>query len=107
PPVEAGDDPLAWHPITPLPPHSTRRRRRLDVWDDDDGVARADCYFRDSHFDDQSVETVVHEWRVTAELDPDALVFSACEAERGPLPFGECPGATASAGRLVGMSVDG
>jgi hypothetical protein len=106
PAVEQGDDPLAWHAITGLPPHSTRRRRRLDLWEDG-GVTRVDCYFRDSHFDDDAIETVVHEWRVTATLDPATLTFTTCEADRGPLPFGECPGAAASAGRLVGTPIAG
>jgi hypothetical protein len=106
PAVEAGDDPLAWHPLADLPPQSTRRRRRLDVWEHE-GVAHADCFFRDSHFDADALETVVHEWRVTAALDADSLVFTSSEAEMGPLPFGECPVAGASAGRLVGLPVEG
>jgi hypothetical protein len=76
------------------------------VWEDGTAV-NVDCFFRDSHFDDDDVETVVHEWHVAAALDADSLTFTECEADMGPLPFGECPGAIASAGRLVGASVDG
>lgn len=106
PVVEAGDDPLAWHELQLLPPHSTRRRRRLDVWEDD-VLARVDAFFRDSHVDEHRVETVVHEWRVHAAVDPETRKFVSSDAEMGPLPFVECPGAGASAGRLVGVPVDG
>lgn len=106
PVVEAGDDPLAWHELQHLPPHSTRRRRRLDVWEDD-GLARIDAFFRDSHVDEHRVETVVHEWRVHAAVDPETREFVSSAAEMGPLPFLECPGAGASAERLVGVPVDG
>jgi hypothetical protein len=104
PAVECNGDPLAWHPIDALPPWSTRRRRRLDVWDEG-GTAMVDCFFRDSFVDEDGLETVVHEWSVTAEVDPDARRVDGCAASLGPLPFRECPGSAASAGRLVGLDL--
>jgi len=104
PPVEQNGDPLAWHPIGALPPWSTRRRRRLDVWEAD-GAAHVDCFFRDSFVDEDGLETVVHEWSVVAEVDPDARQVTSSTASLGPLPFLECPGSAASAGRLVGLDL--
>jgi hypothetical protein len=106
PALEGDDDVLAWHTIAPLPAHATRRCRRLDIWEEG-GRAWIDSFFRDSHVDAAGVETVVHEWRVRAELDPATRRFVSAAAHMGPLPYPECPGAAASAGRLVGMSCDG
>jgi len=106
PALEADDDAFAWHAIASLPAHSTRRCRRLDLWEDDDR-AWVDSFFRDSHVDAHGVETVVHEWHVQAEFDPATRLFVSAAAQMGPLPYPECPGAAASARRLAGMSCDG
>lgn len=106
PALETDDDVLAWHAIAPLPAHATRRCRRLDLWKEDDRVW-IDSFFRDSHVDADGVETVVHEWHIQAELDPATRRFVSAAAQMGPLPYPECPGAAASARRLVGMSCDG
>lgn len=104
--VTRDDDPLAWHAFEPLPPHSTRRHRRVDVWRDGD-TAEVDCYFRDSFTPADGVETVVHEYRVHGTVDPQTSRFVACEAEAGRLPYPECPNALASAKRLAGVEVAG
>ena len=106
PPIEVDDDPLAWHEHDRLPPHSTRRRRRLDVWLDD-GVGRFDCFFRDSHVAGDGEENVVHEYTVRGAVDPVTSEFVSCAAEWGELPFPECPAAVASATRLEGESASG
>jgi hypothetical protein len=100
------DDPLGWHAHGPLPPHSMRRRRRVDVWRDDD-LAHVEGFFRDSHVAPDDVERVVHEYTVRATVDMGTRSFRTCHADFGSLPWPECPGALASAGRLVGVSVDG
>jgi hypothetical protein len=105
-PTLDGADDDAWHDVGLLPPDSTRRRRRLDVWEEA-GRAHVDCFFRDSHADGDGLETVVHEWHVTAALDAHTLEFETCGAEMGPLPFVECPGARSSALRLVGTTPEG
>jgi Protein of unknown function (DUF2889) len=99
-------DPLGWHAHGPLPPHAMRRRRRIDVWRDDD-LARVEGFFRDSHVASDGVERVVHEYTVRAAVDMGSRSFRTCDADFGSLPWPECPGALASAGRLVGVSVDG
>lgn len=110
PALDAPDsDPLAWHPMEHMTPHSTRRRRRIDVWRDPqsqagDGVVVVEEFFRDSMVDADGAETVVHEYLVSAELDPGHLTFRSCSADIGVLPWVECPAAAASAERLTGTT---
>ena len=100
------EDPLGWHAHEALPPHAMRRRRRVDIWLED-GLARVEGFFRDSHVASDRVERVVHEYTVRATVDIGSRSFRQCDADFGSLPWPECPGALASAGRLVGVSVDG
>ncbi len=100
--VESDADPVGWHDHDPLPPHATRRRRRLDVWLEDRDVAAVECFFRDSHADESGLETVVHEYTVRGRVDTQTLRMVECDAFAGELPYLECPGAAASANRLVG-----
>lgn len=107
PPVDRDDDPAAWHETRGGSPRSTARYRRIDVTlgDETEGEARVDSWFRDTFTDADGVETVVHEYSVRATVDPRARRFLDGEARPGPLPYGECPGAAASAGRLGGLEV--
>lgn len=100
------DDALAWHRFDTLPPHATRRHRRLDVWHNGE-TADVDCFFRDSFAGADGIETVVHEYGVRGTVDPASSRFVSCEATAGPLPYPECPRAVASAGRLAGTRMDG
>jgi hypothetical protein len=104
--VAPDDDLLGWHEHEALPPHSTRRRRRLDVWVDG-GVGLAECFFRDSHVDASGFETVVHEYTVGATVDLETLRIVECDAVPGALPYPECPGAAASAEHMASRAVDG
>jgi len=98
-------DPWSWHQIDALPVHGVRRARRIDVvLDRSAGVVDVDSIFRDSYMGPDGTETVIHEYTVTAKGDVAAGVVTACEAEARVLPWLECPGAAASAGRVVGMS---
>jgi hypothetical protein len=65
-----------------------RRRRRLDLTPG----YEVDVHFRDSHMDEAYAESVVYEYSVTGMA-----------ARARVLPWMECPGAVASATRLVGM----
>ncbi|MGH9092969.1 MAG: DUF2889 domain-containing protein [Acidimicrobiales bacterium] len=101
-------DPLAWHPMDDLPPHGMRRRRRLDLVapaDGGDGGWLVDAHFRDSYVDPEGRESVLHEYTVAGEVRPAAGVVVAMAARARVLPWTECPGAVASAGRLVGMAL--
>jgi hypothetical protein len=103
------DDPRAWHTLPPLPPGAMRRQRLVEVAAGDPGDPRAPlgvwAMFRDSHVDEGGEATVLHEYSLTAELDPSSLVVTRCEARPQVLPWPECPLAAASAERLVGRLV--
>ncbi|HZP29567.1 MAG TPA: DUF2889 domain-containing protein, partial [Acidimicrobiia bacterium] len=103
------DDPDAWHPLPPLPPHSTRRLRRLDVAAPErpGAPAAVDVFFRDSHFDEHAVERIIHEYSVRATVDPVSLTIVDIDARADVLPWKECPGAVASAARLAGRPTAG
>jgi hypothetical protein len=77
-----------------------RRRRLVEVRDGSPCSLYA--MFRDTHVDPSDAETVLRENAVTADLDPDTLVLSRCQAEPRVLPWVECPEAAASATRLDG-----
>jgi hypothetical protein len=101
------DDPWAWHEVGDLPPASMRRRRLLDVAAGPDGTIEVAVRFRDSYWEPDGTETVVHEYRLDASVDPDGWIVRSVGAVPGPLPAPECPSAAASAERLVGRSLVG
>ncbi len=105
PDLDLADDPLAWHPMEDLAPISMRRRRLIDVSRVDERRLEVQIRFRDSYWEDDSTETVVHEYAVAVGVDPDSWTISDVEAVPGPLPAPECPTAAASAQRLVGQPV--
>lgn len=107
PSLEREDDPLGWHAMDPLGPHAMRRRRCLDVAvvTDDGRTHRVDGHFRDSHMDPTDGESVVHEYSVTGGIDVDAGRIVEISARAHVLPWMECPGAVASAGRLAGLPI--
>ena len=92
------------HPVETLRPHGMRRMRRLDVLPNG-ATAAFDAHFRDSHVDADGIETIVHEYTVVGEIDMASLSISRVTAEARVLPWQECPGALASAQRVVGMAV--
>jgi hypothetical protein len=111
PTVERPDDGLSWHEMAPLGLLATRRRRRLDlVPGDAAGHHAVDLHFRDSHrggeSDDGGGESVVHEYTATATVDARARRLLALTPRAQVLPWLECPGALASASRLVGATLD-
>ena len=100
------EDPLAWHERPVLPARGTRRTRRLDVVPGgDDGPIRLDVHFRDSYADLDGVERSLHEYTLTAEIDPHSGVVLSAAAVPHALPWTECPQAAGSVDRLVGLDV--
>ncbi len=99
-------DSTGWHTIGDLPVGSMRRRRLVDVHVDDDRWTIA-AMFRDTHVNADNVETVLHEYTLTATVDAATRQFVSCAAVPRVLPWVECPVAAASADRLVGQPVDG
>ncbi len=107
PALEVAGDPEAWHVMAPLAPHAMRRRRRLDVIAPTaPGPHRLDVHFRDSHCDEAGLETVLHEYGVLGAVDGATGRIVELGARANVLPWRECPGAVASAGRLVGRPVE-
>jgi hypothetical protein len=105
PVLESPDDPWSWHAMAPMTPHGTRRRRRLDVLApaEPGGDHPLDVHFRDSHADQDVVESVVHEYSVIGTVDGGAGRIGEVAARAHVLPWMECPGALASAHRVAGM----
>jgi hypothetical protein len=99
------EDPEGWHPMGDPGPHGTRRLRRVDVGGPGaDGCCPVDVLFRDSHWDDSGVETVVHEYSLSVTVDPEAETIVTIDAVADVLPWVECPQALGSASRLAGRS---
>ena len=96
------------HDVEPLRARGMRRFRRLDVWPvDADSVASVqfEAHFRDSHMDDDLVETIVHEYTVAGTVDKSTRTITSVSAEVRVLPWQECPGAIGSAARVAGMTL--
>ncbi|OBF05613.1 hypothetical protein A5730_16030 [Mycobacterium sp. ACS4054] len=91
------------HEVEPLRARGMRRYRRLDLADADSASAQFQAHFRDSHVDDDLVETIVHEYTVAGTVDTSARVITGVSAEVRVLPWQECPGAIGSASRIRGM----
>jgi hypothetical protein len=103
PDLQPPDDPLAWHPIDPLPPFAARRRRRIDLIDGD--PLSIDAMFRDTAVDADGVESVLHEYTVTAAVDPLTMQVVDADAVPRSLPYQECPQAAGSAVQLITRDV--
>jgi hypothetical protein len=105
PAVESADDPLAWHTVPPMVPRSVRRRRRIDVWEDE-GQLVVDVHFRDSHLGLEGPEDILHEYTLAVTIDPEALVVRSASAAARVLPWPECPAALGSVDRIVGERLE-
>jgi hypothetical protein len=105
PDLDHGDDPLAWHPMTQLPPQAMRRRRRIDVFEEGAGRLGIDAMFRDSYVRTDGVETIIHEYTLKAVVDGGTGVIVESRATPRVLPWQECPGAVASGERITGMTL--
>lgn len=93
------------HPVDPLRAHGMRRYRRLDLLPAEEDSAGFDAHFRDSHLDDEGVETIVHEYTVTGTVDTATRTITSVRADVRVLPWQECPGAIGSAERIRGMTL--
>lgn len=102
PPLGAADE---LHATGPLRAHGMRRMRRLDLTPLDAASLAFDAHFRDSHVDGSEAETIVHEYSVVGFVDLATRTITSIEATARVLPWQECPGALASAGRVIGMTV--
>jgi hypothetical protein len=104
PALEREDDPTGCHAIPRLGEGTMRRRRLLEV-------SRAQhlhvfATFRDTHVGPDGVESVLHEYSLTARVDESTGTLHDCVAVPRVLPWNECPDAAASAPRLDGRPLD-
>lgn len=101
-----GADPAGAHTLTPLGPAEVRRARRIDVRAADDGAGLvADVGHRDTLIEGDGVERVLHEYQMHVAVDAHGVV-TECIATAHVLPHLECPAATRSTLRVVGMPVE-
>jgi hypothetical protein len=105
PTLERSDDPMAWHEIEALAPGAMRRRRLVDVAAVDSGLDVL-AMFRDTHVDEAGDETVLHEYELHVDVEPETMTVRSCVATARALPWPECPAAAASARRLEGHRID-
>ncbi|MDB5968677.1 MAG: hypothetical protein JWQ90_1127 [Hydrocarboniphaga sp.] len=97
------DDPEGWHRYTDQSGAvGLRRARRIDVCLDD-GRILIDSAFQDSATTPQGGRAVVHEYGLSASADAQSLQLLSIEAQPYVLPFVECPNATLSLPRLLGV----
>ena len=97
-------DPDGWHKLSEQTGIAMRRARRLDLWVDD-GLLHVDLGFQDSGTAPDGGRVAVHEYVVTATVDPATMTVASLEADPRILPYRECPGATANITRLIGQPV--
>jgi hypothetical protein len=97
-------DPLGWHAVDPHPEMAMRRARRIDVWQED-GLLGIDAMFRDSCWDPDGTEAVVHEYQITGRADPATGALVSVQAQPRVLPYGECQGAAPNASWMVGTEL--
>jgi len=104
PSLATDDDPLAWHAMPPLALEHGRRTRRIDLWRDGEGI-RVDAFFRDVNKEPDGREVIVHEYSLSALIDPDTGQLDGVVAEPHVLPFDDCPFAAGHVSDLIGVPV--
>ncbi len=97
-------DPLGWHVLDDPPQIAMRRARRIDVWDED-GVLGIDAMFRDSCWDPDGAEVVVHEYQITGRANRATGTLLSVDALPRVLPYVECPGAAPNASWMAGTDL--
>jgi hypothetical protein len=103
-PLADTSDPLGWHELDEPPVPSMRRARRIDVWDDG-GVIGIDAMFRDSAWDPDGREVVVHEYQILGQAERASGVLLSVTAVPRVLPYAECPGAAPNAAWMAGTEL--
>jgi Protein of unknown function (DUF2889) len=103
-PLADPSDLLSWHELDEPPVPAMRRARRIDVWDDG-GTIGIDAMFRDSAWDPDGRELVVHEYQILGEADPESGVLQSVTAVPRVLPYAECPGAAPNASWMAGTEL--
>ena len=102
-PVLEAADPDGWHDLPALGEGTVRRRRLLEVAPADGAGLDVRAHFRDSWSGDGG-EVALHEYSIEAAVDGDGHI-TRVEVDARVLPWDACPGAVASASRMVGVAV--
>jgi hypothetical protein len=103
-PLADPTDPLSWHELEEPPLPAMRRARRIDVWAEGDTIG-IDAMFRDSAWDPDGRELVVHEYQIFGQADRASGVLRSVTAVPRVLPYAECPGAAPNAARMAGTEL--
>ncbi len=103
-PLADPSDPLGWHELDEPPVPAMRRARRIDVWDEE-GILGIDAMFRDSAWDPDGRELVVHEYQLLGQADRASGVLLSVTAVPRVLPYAECPGAAPNASWMAGTEL--
>ncbi len=104
-PLADPTDPLGWHELDEPPVPAMRRARRIDVWEEEDGTLGIDAMFRDSAWDPDGSEVVVHEYQLLGQADRATGVLLSVTAVPRVLPYAECPGAAPNASWMAGTDL--
>jgi hypothetical protein len=97
------NDPEGWHAFTIQDKVGMRRARRIDVWFDQ--VIVVEAAFQDSASTREGGRAALHEYNLSATVDPQTMRVLTIDATPRVLPFPECPGAVANLPRLLGADV--
>jgi Protein of unknown function (DUF2889) len=103
-PLDDPADPLSWHELDDHPEIAMRRARRIDVWADG-GELGIDAMFRDSCWDPDGAEVVVHEYQITGAADRATGTLLSVDAAPRVLPYAECPAAAPNASWMAGTDL--
>jgi hypothetical protein len=103
-PLSDPADPLSWHELADNPAIAMRRARRIDVWDEG-GVIQIDAMFRDSCWDPDGRESVLHEYQLFGQADRVTGTLLSVTALPRVLPYVECPGAAPNASWMAGTDL--
>ncbi len=87
--ITAPDDPFAWHAFPPDPDVGMRRHRRIDVWPEG-SVLKVDAFFRDACWDPDGTQLALHEYTISADINPQDFTLLSIVATPRVLPFPEC-----------------
>jgi hypothetical protein len=99
-PLANPSDPDGWHEFPGYVEPNTRRARRIDVWLD--GDIYVDAWFQDSATSPDGTRAAVHEYAITAVIDPASDELKELTATPRALPFPECPVAMDNLTRVIG-----
>ncbi|MGP0029458.1 MAG: DUF2889 domain-containing protein [Acidimicrobiales bacterium] len=103
-PLADPTDPLSFHELDDHPEIAMRRARRIDVWEED-GMLGIDAMFRDSAWDPDGQEVVVHEYQMLGRADRATGRLLAVDAIPRVLPYAECPAAAPNASWMAGTDL--